>query len=107
MGDTTDSNWRMQLEQNVAAVVHWLDSVGQLLWGLPWLLIHFQAQFKVLILTLKALDSSGPGYLKDSLIPYKMPCLLRSSEVSLLTTLPLMEVRKMEARNRLFSMLAP
>lgn len=56
---------KLQLVQNAAAWLltgsRWFDSVEPLLQQLHWLLIHFQSQFKVLILTLKALHCLGPA----------------------------------------------
>lgn len=36
-----------------------------LLHNLPWLLVFFQVQFKVLVMTCKALRNMKPGYLRD------------------------------------------
>ena len=44
----------------------------------------FQAKYKVLVITFKALHGLGPGYLLDRLLPYNPPCTLRSSGKNLL-----------------------
>ena len=102
---------RLQLVQNAAARVvagaRRFDSVGPLLQRLHWLPVPFRAQFKVLVLTFKALHGSGPGYLRDRLLPYNPTRTLRSSEGAFLTVPPPREVKGMAARNRAFSVVAP
>nr|GFC43941.1 hypothetical protein [Tanacetum cinerariifolium] len=87
---------KLQLVQNAAARVVAgacrFDSVGPLLRRLHWLPVRFRAQFKVLVLTFKALNGSGPGYLRDRLLPYNPTRTLRSSGGALLTVPPLTEL---------------
>ncbi|KAF7247445.1 Acyl-CoA synthetase family member 2, mitochondrial [Varanus komodoensis] len=51
---------------------------------LHWLPIEVQAQFKVLVITYKALNGLGPGYLKERLRPYMPARPLRSAGEALL-----------------------
>ncbi|KAF7253695.1 hypothetical protein EYD10_00878 [Varanus komodoensis] len=66
--------WILQLVQNRAARL--LTGTGRyvhmtpVLRQLHWLPIQVRAQFKVLVMTYKALNSLGPGYLKERLHPY-------------------------------------
>ncbi|KAF7240874.1 putative RNA-directed DNA polymerase from transposon BS [Varanus komodoensis] len=70
--------WILQLVQNRAARL--LTGTGRyahmtpVLRQLHWLPIEVRAQFKVLVITYKALNGLGPGYLKEHLRPY-MPTL--------------------------------
>lgn len=47
---------------------------------LHWLPICFCAQFNVLVFTFKAINSIGPGYLKDCLLHYLPSHVLCTSE---------------------------
>lgn len=96
-----------KLVQNAAAWVvagaQQFDSVIPLLQRLHWLPVQFQAKFKMLGITFKALNSLGP----DRLLPYNLARSLRSSEEGLLVVPPWREVRGMAARNTAFSVVAP
>ena len=74
---------------------------------LHWLLVHFRAQFKVLVLSFKALNGLGPVYLKESLQPHRSAHTLRSSAEGLLAVPSLREVRLQGTRQRAFSVVAP
>uniref|UniRef100_A0A803TP95 Reverse transcriptase domain-containing protein n=1 Tax=Anolis carolinensis TaxID=28377 RepID=A0A803TP95_ANOCA len=51
---------------------------------LHWLPICYRAQFKVLVLTYKALNGSGPPYLSERISPYEPSRTLKSSGEALL-----------------------
>ena len=55
---------------------------------LPWLPVCFRAQFIVQVMTYKALYGSGPGYLKDCILPDEPTRALRSSGEALLSVPP-------------------
>ncbi|KAF7238224.1 Protein kinase C alpha type, partial [Varanus komodoensis] len=61
---------------------------------LHWLPIEVRAQFKVLIMTYKALNGLGPGYLKECLRPYTPACPLRSAGEALLQEPSVKEIRR-------------
>ncbi|KAF7235017.1 C-type lectin domain family 2 member D, partial [Varanus komodoensis] len=61
---------------------------------LHWLPIEIRAQFKVLVMTYKALNSLGPGYLKERLRPYKPAHPLRSVGEALLREPSVKEIRR-------------
>ncbi|KAF7251619.1 HHIP-like protein 1 [Varanus komodoensis] len=78
----------LQLVQNRAArlltgtgrYVHMTSVLRQL----HWLPIEVRAQFKALVMTYKALNGLGPGYLKERLCPYMPARPLRSAGEALL-----------------------
>ncbi|KAF7254753.1 Formin-2, partial [Varanus komodoensis] len=78
----------LQLVQNRAARL--LTGTGHcshitpVLRQLHWLLIEVRAQFKVLVMTYKALNGLGPGYLKERLCSYMPSRPLRSATDALL-----------------------
>ncbi|KAF7251647.1 Serine/threonine-protein phosphatase 4 regulatory subunit 4 [Varanus komodoensis] len=82
----------LQLVQNRAArlltgtghYVHMTPVLRQL----HWLPIEVRAQFKVLVMTDKALNGLGPGYLKERLRPYMPTHPLRSAGEALLRNPP-------------------
>ncbi|KAF7240347.1 Tetraspanin-31 [Varanus komodoensis] len=61
---------------------------------LHWLPIEARAQFKVLIMTYKALNGLGPGYLNERLRPYMPDHPLRSAGESLLREPSMKEIRR-------------
>ncbi|KAF7246821.1 Sperm-associated antigen 1 [Varanus komodoensis] len=61
---------------------------------LHWLPIEARAQFKVLIMTYKALNGLGPGYLNERLRPYMPDRPLRSTGESLLREPSMKEIRR-------------
>ncbi|KAF7248338.1 Syntaxin-18 [Varanus komodoensis] len=61
---------------------------------LHWLPIEVWAQFKVLVMTYKALNGLGPGYLKERLHPYMPAHPLRSAGESLLREPSMKEIRR-------------
>ncbi|KAF7246312.1 Methyltransferase-like protein 4 [Varanus komodoensis] len=86
----------LQLVQNRAARL--LTGTGRyvhmtpVLRQLHWLPIEVRAQFKVLVMTYKALNGLGPGYLKERLHPY-LPKILKGY------TKPDVECLELFARN--------
>ena len=61
----------------------------------------------MLVLTFKALNGLGPGYLKERLLPYVPAHTLRSSSGILLHEPLPKEVRQVATRRRAFSAVAP
>ncbi|KAF7235271.1 Vomeronasal type-2 receptor 1 [Varanus komodoensis] len=88
----------LQLVQNRAAKL--LTGTGRyahmtpVLHQLHWLPIEARAQFKVLIMTYKALNGLGPGYLNERLCPYMPDRPLRSAGESLLREPSVKEIRR-------------
>ncbi|KAF7249282.1 Peroxisome proliferator-activated receptor gamma coactivator 1-beta [Varanus komodoensis] len=88
----------LQLVQNRAARL--LTGTGRyahmtpVLRQLHWLPIEARAQFKVLIMTYKALNGLGPGYLNERLRPYIPDRPLRSAGESLLREPSMKEIRR-------------
>ncbi|KAF7248760.1 hypothetical protein EYD10_05448 [Varanus komodoensis] len=66
---------------------------------LHWLPIEARAQFQVLIMTCKALNGLGPGYLNERLRPYMPDRPLRSAGESLLREPSMKEIRRMGMMN--------
>lgn len=70
---------KLMLAEN--PVLLWLldkFTAGTLLWQLDWLPVHFLTKFKVLLLTLKALNGLEPEFLKTLLLPFSLtPKILR------------------------------
>ncbi|KAF7236187.1 putative RNA-directed DNA polymerase from transposon BS [Varanus komodoensis] len=88
----------LQLVQNRAARL--LTGTGRyvhmtpVLQQLHWFPIEVRAQFKVLVMTYKALNGLGPGYLKERLRPYMPSCPLRSAGEALLREPSVKEIRR-------------
>ncbi|KAF7249703.1 putative uncharacterized transposon-derived protein F52C9.6, partial [Varanus komodoensis] len=88
----------LQLVQNRAARL--LTGTGRcshitpVLRQLHWLPIEVRAQFKVLVITYKALNGLGPGYLKERLHPYMSSRPLRSAAEALLRELSMKDIRR-------------
>ncbi|KAF7250405.1 Vacuolar protein sorting-associated protein 13A [Varanus komodoensis] len=101
----------LQLVQNRAARL--LTGTGRyvhmtpVLRQLHWLPIEVRAQFKVLVITYKALNGLGPGYLKECLRPYMPTRPLRSAGEALLREPSVKEIRRIGTRRRAFSAVAP
>uniref|UniRef100_A0A8D2KSV3 Reverse transcriptase domain-containing protein n=1 Tax=Varanus komodoensis TaxID=61221 RepID=A0A8D2KSV3_VARKO len=101
----------LQLVQNRAARL--LTGTGRyvhmtpVLRQLHWLPIEARAQFKVLIMTYKALNGLGPGYLNERLRLYMPDHPLRSAGESLLREPSMKEIRRVSTRRRAFSVVAP
>ncbi|KAF7252444.1 Vitamin D-binding protein [Varanus komodoensis] len=78
-----------------------------LLCQLHWLPIEVRAQCKVLVITYKALNNLGPGYLKERLWPYLPSCPLRSAAEALLREPSVRDIKKQSTRRRAFSVVVP
>ena len=82
MGLPLKSIQKLQLVQNAAAWVSLgaprLEHKTLLLRELHWVPVCFRVQFKVLVITFKALHGMGPGCLKDRLIPITLTHPTRS-----------------------------
>ncbi|KAF7241312.1 hypothetical protein EYD10_12087 [Varanus komodoensis] len=101
----------LQLVQNRA--VRLLTGTGHyshmtsVLRQLHWLPTEVRAQFKVLMMTYKALNGLGPGYLKERLRPYMPSRPLRSATDALLWEPSMNDIRRVSTRRRAFSAVAP
>ncbi|KAF7251871.1 C-1-tetrahydrofolate synthase, cytoplasmic [Varanus komodoensis] len=88
----------LQMVQNIAARL--LTGTGRyvhmtpVLHQLHWLPIEVRAQFKVLVITYKALNGLGPGYLKERLHPYMPFRPLRSVAEALLQEPSMKDIRR-------------
>ena len=80
---------KLQLVKNSTARLltgaSYREHMTHLLQEQQWLPVHFWAQFKVLVITYKALYRLGPGYLKDHISLYAPSGQLRSAEEALLS----------------------
>ena len=79
---------RLQFIQNTAARLLTRSSrrchISPILASLHWLPVNFRVQFKVLVLTFRALHGQAPEYLTDLLEPYVPSRTLRSADQGLL-----------------------
>uniref|UniRef100_A0A670I451 Reverse transcriptase domain-containing protein n=1 Tax=Podarcis muralis TaxID=64176 RepID=A0A670I451_PODMU len=98
---------KLQLIQNAAARLVTgggrRDHITPVLKDLHWLPVCFRAQFKVLVLTFKALNGLSPVYLKERLYPHRSARTLRSSAEGLLAVPSLREAKLQGTRQRAFS----
>ena len=78
----------LQLVQNAAARVltrtRKRDHISPILASLHWLPIKSRIEFKILLLTYKALNGQTPSYLKELIVPYYPTRSLRSQYAGLL-----------------------
>ncbi|XP_060135667.1 acyl-CoA synthetase short-chain family member 3, mitochondrial isoform X2 [Zootoca vivipara] len=102
---------KLQLIQNAAARLvtggSRRDHITPVLKDLHWFSVCFRAQFKVLVLTFKALNGLDPVYLKERLHPHRSAWTLRSSTEGLLAVPSLREAKLHGTRQRAFSVMAP
>ncbi|KAK9395419.1 hypothetical protein NXF25_018780 [Crotalus adamanteus] len=102
---------RLQLVQNAAAraivgaprYAH----VSPILRELHWLPVGLRMQFKVLVITFKALHGIGPGYLQDRILPHSSQRPVRSHRLGLLQVPSARQCRLAGPRGRAFSVVAP
>uniref|UniRef100_A0A8C5GPT6 Reverse transcriptase domain-containing protein n=1 Tax=Gouania willdenowi TaxID=441366 RepID=A0A8C5GPT6_GOUWI len=98
----------LQLVQNAAARVltktRRRDHITPVLASLHWLPIKYRIEFKILLLTYKALNGQAPVYLKELVVPYNPPRTLRSQNAGLLVV-PF--ISKSSIGGRAFSYQAP
>ncbi|XP_061484291.1 cilia- and flagella-associated protein 95 isoform X2 [Rhineura floridana] len=103
--------WKLQLVQNAAARLirnsRRRDHITPVLEDLHWLPVVYRAQFKVLVLTFKALYGFGPVYLKERLQHHQICRPTRSASQDLLSVPPVKTARLVRTRERAFSIVAP
>ncbi len=87
-GCTKKSLKTLQLIQNAAARVltgtRKRDHISPVLASLHWLPVKSRIEFKVLLLTYKALNNQAPSYLKELIVPYYPSRSLRSQNAAYL-----------------------
>ena len=80
----------LQLVQNAAARLLTRtgrrEHISPVLASLHWLPIKFRIEFKILLITYKALHSQAPSYIEELIELYHPPRALRSEEAGLLVT---------------------
>uniref|UniRef100_A0A8P4G3E0 Reverse transcriptase domain-containing protein n=1 Tax=Dicentrarchus labrax TaxID=13489 RepID=A0A8P4G3E0_DICLA len=98
----------LQLIQNAAARVltgtRKRDRISPVLASLHWLPVNCRIEFKILLLTYKALHGQAPSYLKELIVPYYPTRTLRSLNAGILVV-PI--VSKSRTGARAFSYQAP
>ena len=98
----------LQTVQNAAARVitrtKKYDHIKPVLKQLDWLPVSQRIDYKILLLTYKALTGQAPGYITDLLKPYTQTRNLRSSSKNLLNVPP---VKLVSYGQRCFSFVAP
>ena len=98
----------LQLIQNAAARVltgtKIRDHISPILASLHWLPIKSRIEFKIILLTYKALHGQAPSYLKELIIPYYPSRTLRSQDAGFLVV-PIVSKSRLGARA--FSYQAP
>ncbi|XP_074496841.1 uncharacterized protein LOC141770891 [Sebastes fasciatus] len=99
----------LQLIQNAAARVltrtRKIDHITPVLASLHWLPVKSRIDFKVVLLTYKALNGQAPSYLKELIVPYYPTRALRSQNAAGLLEVPRVSKSRMGARA--FSYQAP
>jgi hypothetical protein len=79
---------KLQSVQNAACKlicgINRYDHIDPPLEDLHWLPVEQRVQFKVLLLCFKCLNSNGPAYLQELLVPYRPTRSLRSGSANLL-----------------------
>ena len=87
-GITERSLRKLQLAQNAAARIltktRKFDHITPILKDLHWLPVRERINFKLLLLTWKALNGTAPSYISNLLVPYQPIRILRSSDKNLL-----------------------
>ena len=98
----------LQLIQNAAARVltrtRKMDHISPVLASLHWLPVKSRVEFKVLLLTYKALNGQAPSYLTELLVPYNPSRPLRSQSAGLLVV---PRIAKIRSGGRAFNYQAP
>uniref|UniRef100_A0A3B1JSL1 Reverse transcriptase domain-containing protein n=1 Tax=Astyanax mexicanus TaxID=7994 RepID=A0A3B1JSL1_ASTMX len=107
-GISSSSIHKLQMVQNAAArlLTHTRthEHITPVLQNLHWLPVKYRIQFKILLLTYKALNNLAPPYLSNLLLPYRPSRSLRSATAGLLKV-PASKLRGVG--DRAFSRLAP
>ena len=103
--------WKLQLVQRAAARlltgVGYREHTTPLLKQLHWHPVCFRMQFKVLVITYKALYGSGPGFVKGCILPYEPTHALRSSGEAFLSVPTTFQACLMGTWERAFLVAAP
>ncbi len=101
-------NYRLQRMFNIAARILTLtppsNHITPILKELHWLPIEQRIEYKILLLTFKAMQGVAPQYIRDILKPYATRRALRSSEANLLAVPP---TRTKTYGDRAFCVAAP
>lgn len=79
------------------------DHITPLLKRLHWLPVRARIEFKILLMTYKALNNQAPDYIKELVVEYKPDRSLRSSPQNLLVVPP----TKTKTGDRAFQIVAP
>uniref|UniRef100_A0A3B1IBW7 Reverse transcriptase domain-containing protein n=1 Tax=Astyanax mexicanus TaxID=7994 RepID=A0A3B1IBW7_ASTMX len=99
---------KLQLVQNAAARVltktRKFDHISPVLSALHWLPVKFRIDYKILLLTYKALHGLAPEYLRDLISYYEPPRLLRSQGAGFLEV---PKIQRSSAGGRAFSYKTP
>ena len=107
-GCSINSIKSLQLIQNAAARTltrtKKYEHISPVLASLHWLPVKSRIDFKVLLLTYKALNDLAPNYLKELVVPYCPPRPLRSQSAGLLV---IPRISKTTVGGRAFSYRAP
>ncbi|XP_078025737.1 uncharacterized protein LOC144463844 [Epinephelus lanceolatus] len=107
-GSSSKSLKTLQLIQNTAARVltgtKKRDHISPVLASLHWLPVKSRIEFKILLLTYKALNGQAPSYLRELIVPY-YPTRTLCSENAGLLVVP--KVSKSRSGARAFSYQAP
>ena len=102
---------KLQVVQNAAvrllSGVKKYQQISPTLAALHWLPIRFCIEFKVLMLTYKALNGLGPRYLGECLLPLRSTRVTCASQEVRLRSLTPKAARKEKTRNRAFLAVAP
>ena len=102
---------KLQMMQNAAARLlsgtRKLQHISPILAALHWLPIRFRIDFKVLMMTYKALNGLGPQYLAERLLPPRSTRVTHHSQERRLRGLTPREAQKERTRNLAFSVVAP
>ena len=75
---------RSLVRTNKISCWHAHNHITQILKDLHWLPVHGRINFKLLLLTWKALNGLPASYISNPLVPYQPICTLRSSDEHLL-----------------------
>ena len=81
--------------------------ISPVLAKLHWLPIRFRIEFKVLMLTYKALNGLGPRYLAERLLPPSSTWITRMSQEVRLRSLTPREAQREKTQSRAFLAVAP
>ena len=80
------------------------DHISPILATLNWLSVKFRIEFKILVLTCKAINGRAPFYIKERIVPYHPFKTLRSKDAGLLV---IPRISKSRMGGKAFSYQAP